>query len=104
VYQVSLDFTTGTTAVSDPDIWAHNLLRVQQDAYQLRSRTAATVQIRQLRILDMLGRITFQTANKPADDPAAQWRPLTAGTYWCQAVVEIDGREAVFRQQIVVVE
>ena len=104
VYQVSLDFTTGTTAVSDPDIWAHNLLRVQQDAYQLQSRTAATVQIRQLRIVDMLGRIRFRAANTPADNPAAQWRPLTAGTYWCQAVVEIDGREAVFRQQIVVVE
>ena len=104
VYQVSLDFTTSTTPVSEPDIWAHNLLQVRQDVYQLRSRTSSSIQIKQLRIVDMLGRITFQTANTPADDRIARWRPVSAGTYWCHAVVEIDGRKTVFRQKIVVVE
>ncbi len=104
VYQVSLDFTTSTTPVSEPDIWAHNLLQVRQDVYQLRSRTSSSIQIKQLRIVDMLGRITFQTSNTPADDPVARWRPVSAGTYWCHAVVEMDGRETVFRQKVVVVE
>ncbi|HKK73869.1 MAG TPA: hypothetical protein VJ953_02250 [Saprospiraceae bacterium] len=104
VYQVRLDVTTPTSSVSDPDIWAHNLLQVGQDVYQLRSHTSSIIQIKQLRIVDMLGRITFQTANTPADDRIARWRPVSAGTYWCHAVVEIDGRKTVFRQKIVVVE
>jgi len=104
VYQIRLDFTTSTTPVSDPDIWAHNLLQLQQDAYQLRSRSANPIRIKQLLIVDMLGRVAFQTTNTPADDPAARWRPSAAGTYWCQAIVVHNGQETTFRQQIVVVE
>ena len=104
VYQVRLDVTTPTSSVSDPDIWAHNFLQVGQDVYQLRSRTSAIIQIKQLQIVDMLGRITYQTANTSADDAAAQWRPVAAGTYWCHALLEIDGQATVFRQKIVVVE
>lgn len=105
IYQIEVALVTNThDGPSDSDIWANNLLKVQQDGYQLRSYSTSSIRIEEMRIVDMLGRNHFQATNVSADDPAAQWTPVAAGSYWCHAQIEVDGRKSVFRQKIVVVE